>query len=158
MSSTIARSPAPRHPSSPNGRSILPGRPYTNKEVALVRQCADEGLSISRTVIVLALNGYTRTKSGVQSASKTYEIYFHGELGPPRGNKNRLGKINRPRLPDEIRKRNSDKARAWRKKHPDYSSLPHVKKASRAANKRYRARKSQDIAWKLMDQERHRQY
>lgn len=136
----------------------MPGRPYTNKEVALIRQCADEGLSISRTVLVLALNGYTRTKSGVQSASKTYNIRFRGEMGPPVGNQNRLGKINRPRLPDEIRKRNSAKARAWRKKHPDYSSLPHVKKASRAANKRYHARKSQDIAWKLMDQERHRQY
>src|SRR4051794_12007321 len=110
MSSIIAPLPAPRHPFSANGRSILPGRPYTNKEVALVRQCADEGLSISRTFLALPLNEYPRKKSGVQPASKTYNIRFRGEMGPPRGNQNRLGKINRPRLPDEIRKRNSDKA------------------------------------------------
>lgn len=137
----------------------MPGRPYTNKELALVRECADEGLSMSRTVQVLALNGYVRTKSGVQSASKTYGIRFDGECGPPLGNKNHAGKRHAPpRSPDEIRARNSAKMRKWRADNPDYLSREHIQRSRRASNKRYYARKSSDIQWKLHHQERNRRY
>lgn len=137
----------------------MPGRPYTNKELALVRECAEDGYSMSRTAQVLALHGYIRTKSGIQSASKTYDIRFDGDRGPPLGNQNHAGKRHAPpRSLDEIRARNSAKMREWRAANPDYLSRPHVRRSRRAANRRYYARKSADIQWRLIGQARNRRY
>lgn len=114
---------------------------------------------MSRTVNVLALHGYLRTKSSIQSAAKTYSIHFDGERGPPIGNRNRVGKtftIPKSRL--EIRTHNAAKMRKWRADHPDYLAREHVRQSRRKSNRKYYARKSADIQWRLMHQARNRRY
>ena len=59
----------------------MPGRPWTPPERVLLRQAVEEGLSATRAVARLALDGYARSRWAVKHKARQMGLRFQGDGG-----------------------------------------------------------------------------
>jgi hypothetical protein len=72
----------------------MPGKPWTVREVSMLRRYARDGLSFRRAQVAFSLDGYERTVYALQHKARAQGVRYHGEPGRasrvmvcPRGHK-----------------------------------------------------------------------